>query len=200
MTELRHDGEAAAAADKRMGRLGYLLLGPESSGTKLTGALLRAAGCRSVAVAGNDDGPELPLDGHPPLLRRSMPHDRCWFAVAELLGELEVDQVQAIVTGRDWFAMAESQVARGLTPDRETAFANIRRAYREIWPALTEAGVPFVLSSYEALVSRPDYAHRLLEFLGLPRASLETYDGNEKWYAERPKGWCYAADWHPGRS
>ncbi len=171
-----------------MGPVGYLVVGPESSGTKLTAALLRAAGCRSTAIIGGDDGPELPLDGRPPLVRRSLPHDYEWWSIEDLVALLDVDQIHAVVTTRDWFAMADSQVVRGLTPDTATSFANIRRAYGAIFTGLAAASLPFFLSSYEAMVSRPDYAPRLLEFLGLPRASLPTYDGNAKWFEWHAEG------------
>lgn len=165
-----------------MGPVGYLVVGPESSGTRMTAGLLRAAGCRPVAIVGRDDGPDVPLDGHPPLVRRSMPHGGRWWTIEEMLAALEVQEVRAVVTMRDWFAMVESQVARRLAPDAEAGFGAVRRAYSEILTGLVAASVPFVLSSYEAMVARPDYGARLLEFLGLPAAALETYDGNAKWY------------------
>lgn len=160
------------------------MVGPESSGTRLTAGLLRAAGCRPVAIVGRDDGPDVPLEGQPPLVRRSMPHGDRWWTIEEMLAALEVDEVHAVVTMRDWFAMAESQVARRLAADVDAAFANIRRAYREIFTGLASAAVPFFVSSYEAMVTKRDYGLRLLELLELPAATLETYDGNAKWYAE----------------
>ncbi len=169
-----------------MGKTGYLVVGPESSGTKMTAELLRTAGCRSVAIIGDDDGPELPLDGRVPLLRRSLPHGRRWIPVAEMLTLLDVDEVHAVVTTRDWVAMVDSQIARTLAPDRGSALARVRRAYAEIFTTLAERSVPFVLSSYEAMVSEPRYAPRLLDLIGLPAASVDTWNANDKWYgAER---------------
>ena len=158
------------------------MVGPESSGTKLTAELLRRAGCRSVAMVGGDDGEPSPLDGHPPLVRRSFPHGRCWPVVRDLVAELGVPDVQAVVTSRDWFTMADSQVNRRLVADQAMAIAHIRRAYQEIFAGLAELGLSFVVSSFEAFTAQPAYAVRLLNVLGLPAASVATYDANSKWY------------------
>jgi hypothetical protein len=165
---------------------GYLIVGPESSGTKLTAELLRRAGCRSVAIVGGDDGPELPLDGHPPLLRRSFPHGHDWLTVRQLVELLGTDDVQVVITTRDWFTMVDSQVARRLAADRETAFGNIRRAYHDIFNGVSELRLPYLVSSYEALTAQPRYAERLLHALGLPPASVECYEANAKWYGDAP--------------
>ncbi len=161
---------------------GYLVVGPESSGTRLTAELLRQAGCRSVAIAGDHDGPELPRDGRPPLVRRSLPHDFEWFAIRDLARLLGTPAVYAVVTTRDWFAMAESQVSRQLARDLDVAFANIRRAYRDIFTGVAELDLPFIVSSYEAMVAERRYGVRLLQALGLPAAAVDTYEANSKWY------------------
>jgi hypothetical protein len=77
-------------------------------------------------------------------------------------------------------------VNRRLAADRETAFTNIRRAYRDIFAGVGELGLPYVVSSYEALTTQPRYAERLLEALGLPPAAVECYEANAKWYGEKP--------------
>jgi hypothetical protein len=165
---------------------GYVLVGPESSGTKLTAELLRRAGCRSVEILGGDDGSALPLDGHPPLIRRSLPHGHLWCTVSELATLLGVEDVRVVVTTRDWFTMIDSQVARGLATDPETAVANIRRAYHDIFTGIRELDAPYLVSSYEALTSQPRYAERLLRSLDLPPASVECYEANAKWYGNAP--------------
>jgi hypothetical protein len=165
---------------------GFLLVGPESSGTKLTAELLRRAGCRSIEILGGDDGPQRPLDGHPPLLRRSFPHGPYWVSLRQLVELLGADDVQVVITTRDWFAMVDSQVGRRLAADHDTAVANIRRAYRDIFAGVAELGLPYVVSSYEALIAQPRYAERLLSTLGLPSASVECYEANAKWYGGGP--------------
>jgi hypothetical protein len=170
---------------------GFLLIGPESSGTKLTAELLRRAGCRSVEIVGGDDGPQLPADGRPPLVRRSFPHGFEWFTVRQLVAlldaeDVDAEDVQVVITTRDWFTMADSQVNRRLAADRETAFANIRRAYRDIFTGVCELGLPYLVSSYEALTAQPRYGQRLLQALGLPSAAVECYEANAKWYGDTP--------------
>ncbi|GAA1820971.1 hypothetical protein HC028_11685 [Planosporangium flavigriseum] len=175
---------------------GFLLIGPESSGTKLTAELLRRAGCRSVGIIGGDDGPQLPADDRPRLLRRSFPHGFEWFTVRDLVALLDAEgvkaegvkaeDVQVVITTRDWFTMVDSQLNRRLAADRETAFANLRRAYREIFAGVFELGLPYLVSSYEALTAQPRYAERLLDAIGLPPAAVECYEANAKWYGDQP--------------
>jgi hypothetical protein len=160
----------------------FLVVGPESSGTKLTASLLRAAGCRSVAVIGGDDGREGPLEGAPAVLRRSFPHGRRWPVFTELVAAIGGADTQVVVTTREWFAMASSQVDRSLAPDRESALRNIRRAYAEIMGGIDTCLLPFVFCTYEALVERPPYQLRLLDLLGLEPADIATFDANSKWY------------------
>lgn len=89
----------------------------------------------------------------------------------------------AVVTTRDWFAMASSQVEGGHVQTLDDAHVNIRRAYATILSGLADQEVPFVVSSYESLVSEPGHRRRLLRFLLLPDADMDVYDGNGKWYA-----------------
>ena len=170
-------------------RYGYLVLGAESSGTTATARLLEAAGCRSVAVVGDDDGEEQPLDGHPPLITRSVRRGQDpgmvhkWRDIRELLKLLDADKVLAIVTMRDWFAMARSQAHRGRVPTIEEAYRNMSYAYKVIFLGLAAEKVPYIVSSYESLVGRPGYAEQLLPLVGLPPAGVTTLDGT---LAERP--------------
>ena len=174
---------------KQENALGYLVLGPESSGTRVTAELLVAAGCRRTNIVGGDDGPELPLEGHRPVIRRSAPHWRPpagpheWPDLAALAGLLAPRRVCAVVTTRDWYAMASSQMRQGHVRTLEDAHANIRRAYEVVFTGLAKENLPFVLSSYESLVAEREYRKLLLAFLGLPDADIETYDGNSKWYS-----------------
>ena len=169
-------------------RYGYLVLGAESSGTRATARLLEAAGCRSVAIVGDDDAKEQPLDGHPPLITRSVRRGQDpgmvnqWRDIRELLELLDAERVLAIVTMRDWFAMARSQAHRRRVPSIEEAYRNMSHAYKVIFLGLAAEKVPYVVSSYESLVGRPGYSEQLLTLIGLPPASVSTLDG----VAERP--------------
>jgi hypothetical protein len=79
-----------------------------------------------------------------------------------------------------------------------------RLAYREIFRGTSALDLRFVLSSYEVLTSQPGYAARLLAALGLPPASVETYEANEKWYGAGaavtgppPDAWTAGQFWSP---
>lgn len=174
-----------------MNKRAYLVLGPESSGTRLMTKLLISAGCWG------DDGHEQRLDGMnrealvrlgPPLIvwRRSVPHAGEWPNVAGLVSGLRDCgySVTALVMSRDWHATACSQLA---APHAETvaeALANIQRAYRDIFAGLD--GVPYEVVNYEALVlhGRPVLRY-LMRRLGLDEpCGVTVYDGNAKWYPE----------------
>jgi hypothetical protein len=159
---------------------GYLILGPESSGTNLTRDLLRAGGCRLLD--------EEPPDGRPPLIRVSLPHELGWPSIPELVTALKVHEVWGVVTTRDTFAIAESQVAHAHVTDLGLAFRNIRRAYLYAFQSLGALQLPFVVSSYESLTTEEEYGDRLLAMLGLRPARVATYDGNRKWYHPEAAG------------
>jgi hypothetical protein len=159
---------------------GFIVLGPESSGTSLTRDLLRAGGCRLL-----DDEPP---DGRPPLVRVSLPYALEWPAIPALVSALKVHEVWGVVTTRDSFATAESQVAHGHVTDLDLAFRNIRRAYLYAFQALATLQLPFVVSSYESLTTEEGYRDRLLAILGLQPAKVATYDGNRKWYHPEAPG------------
>jgi hypothetical protein len=160
--------------------MGYLVLGPESSGTNVTRDLLRAGGCRLL-----DDEPP---DARPPLVRVSLPYAREWPSIPALVSALKAHEVWGVVTTRDVFAMAESQVAAGHVTDLDLAFRNIRRAYVYAFQALGALQLPFVVSSYESLTTQEGYGDRLLATIGLQPARVATYDGNRKWYHSEAAG------------
>jgi hypothetical protein len=170
---------------ERGGERGFIVVGPESSGTKLTAALLRAAGCRSWGALGGDD-PE-PEEGTagPPVVRRSFPHAGRWQAMTDLLDLFSPEaQVEALVTTRDWRAMAASQVDRSFAHSVSHALGNIRRVYREIFRGLDRHDTPFFVVTHEAMTGRPGYQEWLLTQLGLPGATVAVRESNAKWYSD----------------
>ena len=169
-------------------KVAFLVLGPESSGTRLWTRILIGAGCLG------DDGESQRLDSGLPdapaiVWRRSIPHARCWPSIPMIVTDLRVARykVAAVVTTRDWNAAMQSQVAAGHVPDIDTARANLQKAYPFITGALTSNQVPYVMASYEALVWRPGRFLRWMSGqLGLELGLLDTpiFDGNAKWYGE----------------
>lgn len=173
----------------------FLVLGPESTGTRLTTSLLIAGGCAG------DDTHFQPFDSlrfgerDPIVWRRSFPWTihRLWPDIGvDLLGPLQERGYgisKAVVTARDWYATAKSQVYRKHVRDEATALENIATAYRKIFAQLHAHGIPARLVSYDAVVAHQDLAVRpLLQDLGLdPDASLPPIrDESAKYYAPIP--------------
>ncbi len=172
----------------------YLVLGAESSGTRLFTRILMGVGCAG------DDGHEQKFDvlipeanGRPIVWRRSFPHGGEWPKVPDLYRSLRDKdyEVRAVVMTRDWLAMRKSQIEAGHVAghaggqhDLETkALQNIREAYNRIFGGLHNADtMPYVMVSYEGLYQRPEITIRhTLDTLGWPGLGFEIVDGNEKW-------------------
>lgn len=164
-----------------------LVLGPESSGTKLTAQILVSNGCAGTFTDAQGWFPR----GWPPatgcfVTRCSLPHGMVWYEPLELIRRFEVDAV--IVTVRERQAMIRSQIARGHVHSAGEARAHIRRALRAIATVLESYENVYVLP-YEALVLLPQAQESLLNWLGLPlRATVPVYDGDSKHYKEVASG------------
>jgi hypothetical protein len=166
------------------------VVGPESSGNRLLTRLLIHAG-------GQGDGDAVqrwdasPPSGESPIVwLRSVPHAGQW---PDLVGWLEGLHgtgyaVQVVVTTRDWFAQACSQVRAGHVYTSSQAERHQQAAYLAIFAALARLEVPFLLLSYEALVQHPHAVmRRLCDRLGLtwPGTLPEPIvDGNLPYYLE----------------
>jgi hypothetical protein len=133
-------------------KLAYLVLGPESSGTRLMTRILMACMYRGDGdhVQAWDRGlPDLPRI----VWRRSAPHGSVWPNVSQLVRELRQRKfdVRAFVMHRDWHACAASQVAAGHVKGRGEAFANIKHALTYIPAELLMLSVPFECVYYDML-------------------------------------------------
>lgn len=171
-------------------RYAFLVLGPESSGTRMWTRVLMACGCYG------DAGHQQRIDelGFPELggrllvWRRSLPHGGKWPDLGGMARKLREAKYapHALVCTRDWWATIQSQIRNGHEETKERAEANIRRAYGHALQGLRAAGVPYTLVSYEALVQRgPEMIEKLLPGWHLEppeRWAEEYFDGNEKHY------------------
>ncbi len=136
-----------------MGRKAYLVLGPESSGTRMMTQILMATGC-----AGDGDHDQrwdsvLP-DGETSVVwRRSVPHGGQWPPLDLMVKRLRERsyEVYGVVMSRDWTAMMRSQVEHW-EHTRESAIKNIRMAYPYIFSSLLKFQVPYVMVNYESLM------------------------------------------------
>lgn len=149
---------------------GFLILGPESSGTRLVTRILINNGCH-----GSDEHIQ-PFDSEPfnglspVVLRRSIPHYREWLNVESdgILRKFDGYDLIVIVTTRDHHAMISSQVEVGHAETYHKAQENIAAAYDQIFSFIKEHDLKYVISSYESLIYEPVEAQkRLVDSLGL---------------------------------
>jgi hypothetical protein len=174
----------------------FLVLGPESSGTRFITKLLLDAGCfgdgdhdQRLDILEdreriNEDA--LPKNETPIVWRRSYPHRGIFVDIGKAVVQLQAKgyDVWAVVTSRDWFPMLQSQVNVGHVLNEPIGQAHAQMAYRYIFKYLPE-DVPFIMVSYESFGRfRRKAVCKMLEMLGLamPRIMTTIEDGNVKWY------------------
>jgi hypothetical protein len=182
-------------------KVAYLVFGAESSGNHLVTDILINAGC--LGHSGNhpdwhgdfrgwsdsqpwDERP--PTDETPIVWRRSIPHGGEWIDIASFIKKIKKRgyEVTCVVVIRELHTTVESELKWHHVKSREQGRNNISRANLHIFSHLAKARVPYIVTSYEALVNYPEAQDRILEELGIPLPSerLETWDGNKKWYSE----------------
>ena len=161
----------------------YLVLGPESSGTRMMTRLLMAAGCQGDGGHEQHWDDALPEDVSPIVWRRSLPHGGEWPSLDLMTHRLREHgyTVYAVVMARDWTAVAQSQMEHW-GHSWETALDNLQTAYPYIFASLLKFQVPYVMVSYENLVQHgPQSLTDLLGSIGLvPPAEFEMDDATAK--------------------
>jgi len=170
-----------------------LVVGGESTGTRLVTRLCVANGC-----AGDDEHDQrwdhgLPSPEDHPLIvwRRSIPHgaeghSRHFPELPELVRQLrsaDYDVVLLVAT-RCWRATVKSQVAMNHVPSEALALENLRKAYLITIPKVNrmalQGGLEVHFVAYEALRD-PRAQVALLGAIGIPsRATLDVTDENAK--------------------
>ncbi len=189
MDNFSPDGKNDMAVSKTRA---YLVLGPESSGTRLMTRLLLAAGC-----LGDPDHTQRfdtalpPANGQPLVWRRSVPHAHQWPDIGDLVQQLSGAGyvTQAIVMNRTWWALLPGQVGTGHVTTEQLALDQIRRAYPHIFGQLWGNGISYVVVSYEALVQAPAQTmQHAFGLVGLEWSASAIYediwDENAKWLAD----------------
>lgn len=167
---------------------GILVVGPESSGTRLLTHCFIAAGCDGDDTHEQRFDDALPPPARPIVWRRSVPYWGSWPDIRGRLLELAKAGYapRAVVITRDWHATARSQVRAGHARDAELAEARMRRAMRHIHQHLASANVLYCWVSYEGLVQRPlQTLAWLMSRHGLPVPDVDIYDANAKYYEEK---------------
>lgn len=169
---------------------GFLVCGPESSGTRFVTALFIAAGCFG------DDGHDQrvdrglpPASGGPIAWRRSFPHGTYWPDTSYYLNALFDNGYNPVlvIVQRDWAAIAASQVRLRLAPNEVEAYIRIKEAYRALAIAHRHKYAHVEYLIYEALVNyQPSPFHTLALRYGLQCSdSVLVKDGNLKYYSIR---------------
>jgi LPS sulfotransferase NodH len=181
----------------------YVVVGPESSGTRLITKLLIDAGCfgdgghgQSLDKSGDQsreflEESRLPQDDTPIVWRRSYPHAGKWLDISKPISQLQRKgyEVRVVVTTRDWFPMIQSQMKERHVKDETVGLHNVQKAYRMIFEKLPK-DTPFVIASYESIARyRWKAVRRLFETLQVwkPRLVKTITDENFKWYFGKEK-------------
>lgn len=168
-----------------------LVLGPESSGTRLVTRILIKAGC-----LGSDehiqkwDDAEFPSPEHPIVFRRSVPHGGKWPDIQQYIEQLRQKgyYVQAVVTARDWHAACKSQMHHHHVKNEDEGYKNLKNVYPYVFKTLDHFQVPYIMINYESIIANHLSINETLKFLQLPQLteaalhSLSLYNGNEQWY------------------
>lgn len=163
----------------------YLVLGAESSGTRLLTRVLVHGGC--VGDYSHAQRWDHTSWGNTQnvVWRRSVPHNKQPLILQNLLHKIEPSRVLTVlVTVRDITACARSQVRTGHSPDEFSAHAKITAAYERIFEQLVRQDVHFMLVPYESLILHPQSVQQnLWDTLGLPGGiPVDVTDENRKHY------------------
>jgi hypothetical protein len=166
---------------------GILVVGPESSGTRLLTRCFIAAGCDGDDTHEQRFDQGLPAPERPIVWRRSVPYWGRWPNIGRCLlvvGEAGY-RPRAVVITRDWHATTRSQVRAGHARDEGEAEIKMRRAVYDIYRHLLGSNVPFCWITYEGLVQRPRQTLAwLMARHNLPLPEIEIYDGNARYYLD----------------
>lgn len=120
--------------------IGTIVLGPEASGTRYVAGLLE----RTM------------WDAEDRILRRSLPYDTGFPHLADLIAELDRNDVRVVLTSRRADCLGLAQVRNGHAASWRQALVMAQRCYAWAVSNCTQLMVPFLLTSYEAFAD-PGY-------------------------------------------
>ena len=180
-----------------MTKRAVLVVGPESSGTRLITNILVRAGHVGSAEHGQRLDWSTPTGQTPIVWRRSLPHMKVWPDLGEMMRYLRMlDYVIRVVTVDRNDGPMEIAQARDHVKNRAGARGNIARARMMISLLDDPQGpqVPILKIRYEELVADPEgEIDALLMFVGMRSHekkaaeiadAVNIYDGNKPYAAE----------------
>jgi len=182
--------DATPASSKKA----FLVLGPESSGTRLVTRCLIAAGCQGWGD--HAQGFDTSLDGAGDLIvwRRSLPHGSQWPDLRQMLLALRCHgyDVRVLVIVRSHYCTVRSQIRARHVENQSQAERNIAQAMCRIVSFVSESNLPVRYVTYEEVVHNSEAFSRTLEQWGLKwRTGLR--DGNAKYLDPRNENVALAA-------
>ena len=154
----------------------YIVLGGESTGTRLVTKLMMQAGCygEDAHIQSMDgdvkemrwDKIKATLKNQPIVWRRSFPHDGEYPNISREMVEplkqgcgLSDRDFYFLVTVRDWFPASRSAAIRGHSSTPYTALEKLREAYTQMFQFFSRfPAITFYMVSYEGLVTYPHFA------------------------------------------
>jgi hypothetical protein len=159
----------------------FIVLGLESSGTRLMTRILIKNGCQGEDTHVQRWDTDR-IEGDPIVWRRSVPHAGRYFNLSEMLARLSDYEVHIVIMNRDWHCV---EMSKNTAKHPET---DTMKNYRYMMDTVLAFDVPFTVVSYESLFSGGPMAQRMLfERLGLDWLRYVTvFNENEKhWRATR---------------
>ena len=168
-------------------RRAFFVVGPESSGTRITSKILLENGCfGSDKHIQQTDGLRDPDILNPydfVAIRRSIPHNKYYPDIEQIYDYLHsagFENVHTIVTTRNWNYIARSQVKEGYAGAESEAILSIQLAYKQIFDSIS---MPYTISHYTDLVNDPlGHQNWLCQRIGLEfTKAIEIVDGDLKY-------------------
>lgn len=161
----------------------FIVMGPESTGTRVLTQILISAGCVG------DGGHEQRFDEYIPppgevgsdiVWRRSVPHFKSEEMpyLKDMENKLNGYNIKVLITSRSIYPTARSQMRhRSYLENLKQAYERINEGYSHIFRQV--ASYDFMVVTYEGL-KRNDT--KICDSLGLEKPDVDIYDGNEKYF------------------
>ena len=158
-------------------RRAFLVLGAESSGTKVVTEALCHGGCHG-SWADEQPFDDLKFDQIESdfiVFRRTIPHGTEVVSISKIMDRMQNAgyDVTPIVTARKMEYAAKAQVKRGHVRNHETAIRHIQRAYMLIATELLLVQVMPVVIGYELFSESESYRKVLCDYIGLSWGAVE---------------------------